>query len=205
MSEYKRRSTPIRELMNHPDVDVPTQALNSSVSGLHKIAPNIAQSLQTTGARALGFLNDQMPKPQNEFIGDAEYEPSKSQQQGWLHLHNIVNDPISVLDHVRHGTLTSAHMQALQQVHPELLQEMQQKVMEEMEPAKVRKLPSSTKMALSTFLGSPMSEALLPQAVMANQATFQPAAPAQNSTLGGLKELDLGKRAATRTQTLEEE
>jgi hypothetical protein len=208
MSKFENKAKPIRELINNPDVNVLANKLNDNTEGLHTVVPNIAQALQTTGARALNYLNTKMPKPINELIGDQEFEPTKSQQRQWLSSHDIVDDPISALDHVRHGTLTSDHMDALTQVHPELLNEMRQKVMEQMEPNKVKNLPMSTKLALGTFLGSPVTESSLPQAVMANQIAMQPQPPPQQSpksTVGGLEKLDVAKRAATETTVLDEE
>lgn len=210
MSRYERKSEPIRELIGNPDVNVTANALTKSTEGLHSIAPNIAQSLQITGNRALTYLHSKLPKPSSEMVGDSEYQPSKSEQRGWLGLHDIVNDPVSALDHIRHGTLTGSHMDALNQVHPELLNEMREKVMEHMDPDKVRGLPSTTKIALGTFLGSPITQSVNPQAVMANQIALKGnVAPNQQSqgpksTLGGLKELNLGQRAATETTDLEQ-
>lgn len=208
MSKYHRIAHPIRDLAQNPDVNVISQALTKGVEGLHSVAPNIAQSLQTTGSKAINYLHSKMSKPMNELIGDQEFEPTKTSQRRWLDIHNIVNDPISALDHVKHGTLTSDHMDALTQVHPELLNDMRQKVMEHMDPNQVRNLPMSTKLSLGAFLGSPITQSQTPQTVLGNQATFQaqqPQAPqsGSKSTLGGLKELNLAERSSTQTQELE--
>lgn len=210
MTKFERRASPIRELAQNPDISSTANALSNSTKGLHEVAPNIAQSLQITGTRAINFLHSKMPKPSNELIGDQEYEPSKTSQRNWLNLHEIVDDPVSALDHVRHGTLTSAHMEALQSVHPELLSEMQQKVMENMDPNQIKKLPSSTKKSLSTFLQNPVSQSQSPQAVLSNQAIIQGTKPQMaqgnsKSPLGGLKELKFGERSATETNSLETE
>ena len=211
MSKYKVRSKPIRELAQNPDPSVMADALSKNTEDIQGAAPNIAQSLKIAGSRAINYLHSKMPKPTQEMIGDADYEAPLAQQTKWLDLHNMVSDPVSALDHIRNGTLTNDHMDALNNVHPELLQEMQQKVMENMQPDQVKGLPTTTKIALSKFLGQPIASNLTPQAVMSNQASYQtsqaPAMQAQNqkSTLGGLSKLDLGARSATETQDLEEE
>lgn len=211
MKGYERKSSQIREIANSPDINNMASTLTKSTEGLHHVVPNVSQSLQIAGTRALNFLQSKMPKPSTEMIGDQAWEPSKAQKSGWLNLHDIVNDPISALDHVRHGTFNSQHLEALSTVHPELLNEMQQKVMENMDPAAVKSLPTSTKMALGTFLGSPVSSSVLPQSLLANQSVYQ-AKGAQlqqgltgKSNEGGLKELNLAKRAATDTEELESE
>lgn len=207
---FEKKSQPIRELMNSPNIDGVSNALTKSTEGLEPIAPNVAQSLKMTTSRALNYLHQALPKAQSEFIGDRDYEPSQTEQRQWLHKHEIINDPLSVLDHIRHGSLTPSHMDALSQVHPELLDQMKQKVMENMDPKRVKKLPSSTKAALGLFMGSPVQAQSTPQAIMANQMTFlmsgsQSAMRTPKATVGGLKELKLGERSATETTNLEEQ
>lgn len=209
MSKYERKSKPIRELVNQPDVQAASNVLKRNTEGLHHTAPNISQSLQTKGAQALQYLNAKLPKPMSEMIGDEEFEPSEIAKHDWLDLHSIVHDPISVLDHVRHGTLLQKHVDALNEVHPELLQEMREKVMGEMEPSRVKSLPNSTKMALGTFLGAPITASGNPQAILSNQNALQSAPSLSNiakgskSTLGGLKQLNLANRSTTETEDLE--
>lgn len=185
--------------------------LESSTKGLHEVAPNLSQALQMVGSRALGFLHQQMPKPSTDLIGDQEFEPSKSSQRKWMDLHDLISNPISVLDHVRHGTLTSDHMNALETVHPELLDDMREKVIGEMKPDRVKALPSSTKRSLGMFLGNPISSTATPQAMMANQMALQSIPQPQSSgpssvksTLGGMKQLHLGTREATEVTQLDE-
>lgn len=196
--------------MNNPNLNHVADTLSKNTEELHHTIPNVAQALQTKGATALNYLNMKLPKPASEMIGDHEYEPSKSEKSGWMDIHDVVNDPISALDHVRHGTLTSNHMDALMNVHPELLDEMREKVMGEMEPKVVQKLPSSTKTSLGLFLGSPVSESLTPQSILMNQMAMQKpgqgsqgSASGTKSTLGGLEDLKLGQRSSTETENLD--
>lgn len=209
MSEYDKKSKMIRELANPINSDHFQKSLERGTEGMTGILPHVSQGLQILAVKALNYLDAKMPKAVNEFPGDPSFEPTKSQQRQWLEAHKIVENPVSALDHVRHGTLTSDHMDALSQVHPELLNEMREKVMEHMDPQKVKKLPMSTKASLSQFLGSPVTESILPQAIMTNQMamqTTQPQGPqGTKTTEGGLKQLNLAKRAATETTVLDEE
>lgn len=188
--------------MNNPDVSVRAHALNKGTQGMDSIAPSIAQALQVTGSRALNYLHQKLPKPASEMIGDHDYEPSELEQNRWMHLHDIVDDPLSALDHVRHGTITPDHIEALTEVHPELLDDMRQKVMEHMEPTKVRSLSSSTKMALGTFLGSPISESMNPETILGNQVALM-ANRTPQAPLSSGKDVNLAKRSATSTERLE--
>ncbi len=210
MNKYETKAKPLRTLAQNPDPQVLANTLTKNTAGLHEALPNISQSLKTLGAKTLTYLHSKMPQSSNSMIGDADYEAPKAQQREWLDLHDIVNDPVSALDHVRHGTFTSQHLDALQNVHPELLNEMRQKVMENMDPDKVKKLPSSTKLSLGTFLGSPITQSQTPSAVLANQIGLQqtkgmPQQGSPKSTVGGLDKLQFGERVKTETQDDETE
>ena len=210
MNSYEKKSDQIRELANLP----PDKLLGhfaDKYEDVTNVSPTISSLIQGVANRGLQYLNNKMPKPRQEFAGDEEWEPSTSQKEEWLQHYEAVDDPASVLDHVKNGTLTNAHLEALNAVHPNLLAEMKQKVMENASAKAIKSLPYSTKIAVSKFLGSPLDSSLAPQTMQLNQAVYaqQPSMGAlgtpkrKSSTLGGLKELDLGKRAATETQELE--
>ena len=204
--DYNKLSEHIRTLAAKPPEQL-IDHLADTHKDLTAVAPNLAPHISTVGIKALNYLHQTMPKPAFEAPGQTTWEPSKSQKTQWLDKHEMVNDPISVLDHVKHGTLTSSHLEALQAVHPELLQDMRNKVMENAHPKNMEKLSYIKKIAVSKFLGQPMSQALLPGVLAADQASFNPpaqqatGAPKQKgSTLGGLSKLSMSKRAETETQ-----
>jgi hypothetical protein len=210
-SEYEKKAAPIREL-----VSMEPNRLAEHMADTHKVlsavAPTIAAHVNATALRAISFLNSKMPKPTFEAPGSPEFEPSPSQQAAFLHYHEMVNKPISVLQHVKDGTLSSHHMEALQAVHPDLLQEMQSKVMENATPKNMEKLSYPKKIALSKFLGQPMDQSMLPGVIFSNQAGFaQPqqqvagATKPKKPTQSGLNKLDTAKLAETETTHLEDE
>jgi hypothetical protein len=142
-----------------------------------------------------------------ELPGDAPWEPNKTQQASFMKHYDAVNDPLSVLDHVKNGTLSNEHMEALQAVHPGLLQNLQDQVSQQMSPSNMKSLSYSKKVALSKFLGSPVDSSLTPQSVMANQANYAPKNAAQamqkgqKSTQEGMSKLNLGSRSTTEIET----
>ena len=208
MSSFSRKSQKIRELAGNPEAQM--NAIAESTGDLHKVMPNITTALGTTALNGINYLNAKLPRPSNDLPLDQEWEPTKVQQSDWLERHSTVEDPIKVLDHVRDGSLTHAHMEALQAVHPDLLKDMQSKVMDNMTANAHKTLPYATKIALSKFLGQPLSNSQLPQVVAANQATFAMSqqGPAQGgkskgSTQSGLAKLKVGDMAATQVDKLE--
>jgi len=211
-SEFDKKSSQIREMsMKTP------QEFSDHLAETHKdvanALPNIAPHISSIAARAVNFLASKLPRPAVEFPGQAEWQPSKSQQASFLHYYDAINNPIGILDHVKDGTLSMHHMEALNAVHPDLLRDMQTKVMENATPKNMQKLNYSKKIALSKFLGQPMTQSLLPGAVLASQASFNkpmgaPSASApkrKSSSLGGLSKLNRAQESATETQRDEEE
>jgi len=212
MQDFSKKTSQIENLARKSPQEL-VDHLAATHRHLTHVAPNIDQALQGVAIRGMQFLNSKVPRPASQYPSDGVWEPSPSQKQSFLHYHEAVNEPIKALEHVKNGTLTTHHMEALQAVHPELLKEMQNKVMENMTPQNMKRVSYSTKIALSKFLGSPIASSMTPEAVMANQANFAapPAlAPAgtpkrKSSTLGGLEKLNIAQRSATETQKEEEE
>ncbi len=211
-NEYQKKSNKVLELAALPPEQL-VNTLSKHNSDLSQVAPNLAPAIHAVAVKGINFLHSKLPKPNQEFLGDDQWKPSKSQQAQWLHYHEAVNNPISILSHIKEGTLSNNHLEALNTVHPELMNEMKQKVMEQMNPKAMKKLNYSSKISLSKFLGQPLTGSLIPQVIQADQAVYAsqgaPTAPAgapkrKGSTLGGLAKLDLGKRAATETHELEE-
>jgi hypothetical protein len=202
VESIQKLSSDPHALYNH--LDTHTQALYSSI-------PNITQSLTGTISTAVQFLNSKLPKPNNELLLSHKWEPSPSQKQKFNRYFNAVNDPVSALKEIKHGTLSNETLEALRVVHPHLLEEMQKKVMENLDPKKSKNLPYATKIALSKFLGQPLENSMLPSVIMANQMAYatpvqsQQAQGAKRSSVSGLSKLDLSHRGLTRTQELEQD
>jgi len=208
MSEFDRKSENIQKLANLPP-DKLVDHLAETHQKLNESAPGIAPHVNNVAVNGINFLNGQLPKPATEFPGDENLKPSKTQQDQWLDHYDMVNNPMSVLDHVKNGTLNSQHMEALSAVHPDLLHEMQQRVMEQAQPKQMKHLEYSTKIAVSKFLGTPLHQSLMPGVIANDQAQFNlgpgQAAGTPQRRSAGLDKMSLSKRAATKTQESESE
>lgn len=212
ISTFSKKADEIKALVDKHPEDL-AQHLADTHKPIYEASPELGQGLQGVAIRGLSFLNQKLPKPNTELPGDRQYEPSIAQKSQWLRYHESVNDPLSALEHIRKGTLSNEHMEALNAVHPNLLKEMQNEMVAQMEPDKVRALPMAVKASVSKFMGSPVTSGLMPQVVQADQANFAimgamkqaEQAGQGKTTLGGLSKLDGSKRAATETQSLEEE
>lgn len=174
--------------------------------------PNITRGLNTGVMNAQQFLQSKLPQPGTSLPLSGEHKPSRTAMAKFNHYYDTVNDPIGVLSHVKKGTLRGEHLETLNAVYPKLYYEMKKKVIEHMDPEKARALPYGTKLSLAKFMGQPMDASMLPQSITANQMALsgprlgtQGGAPSGRSTLGGMRELKAGQRAATETDREEED
>lgn len=166
--EYIKKSGNIRQLSA-----LPTDKLIDHFANLHNTldaaAPNLAPHIYSTAANAVQFLNSKLPVGGNELPGDQTISPSQAQQKKWLDLHDTVNNPSSVLDHIRDHTIHSGHIDALKSVYPDLHQEMSQKMIEELGNLKAtgQTIPYQRKLSISKFIGAPIDSTMTFQSMQA--------------------------------------
>lgn len=171
----------------------------------NQVAPNISQGLQNSYVTSVNFLNSKLPKPNRDMPLGYDFKPSVAQKEKFNAYFNAVHNPLIALKQIRMGTLSNETMESLQVVHPKLLEEMRSSVLANMDQAKAKKLPMKVKISLSKFLGMPLDNAMIPQVIASNQATYNMPAPQQaqqggvKPTLGGLKELNLSNMSKTQT------
>lgn len=205
--DYSERVKQVKEL-NDPSAMM--DHFQKSTGAMQSAAPNITQSLNQAMVRATEFLNSKIPAPHNQFVLSNEYKPSAAAKDRFNHYYNVVHDPLLALDELRFGILTSDTMEALKTVHPNLLVEMQKGIMSHFDEETAKKLPYSTKMSLSTFLGQPLDEHMTPQSVIGYQVSLgmpqqsQQGVQSDRVTQAGLKKLDLAKTSKTQTDPQDE-
>lgn len=182
--------------------------LSSNTEGFAKHAPNITAGLNTAAMSGQQFLQSKLPMPQMDFPLTKDHKPSKASMAKFNQYFDVLNDPLSILHHVKKGTLRDEHLEAIQSVYPSLLGELRQKVGEQLAGEKAKSVNYKTKLSIAKFMSQPMDASMLPQAIAANQAALSgprlsgnTQMPQQNrSSLGGLKMLNSSERAATKTQ-----
>lgn len=206
---FTKNSARISELANNPQALV--DHLENTTSAISDVIPNISSGLHATITSAVQFLNSKLPRPGNEMLFNADWEPTPSQKSKFNEYYAATINPLNALKEVRAGTLSNETMEALLTVRPQLLKEMQQKVMENLHPNKIKNMDYKLKIALSKFLQMPLESSLLPRVITANQAALQLPIQSQQSpeksvrgghrsSLGGIKLLDGSSRALPMTQ-----
>lgn len=184
--------------------------LEQATRDSYEVAPRVSQALQMAMLRGTKFLETKIPQQKQQGPFDKPKPPSVVQMTTFDRYYDAVHKPLVVLDELKSNNLLPETMETLQNVYPSLLADMRQEVITEMaaKHKTLQEIPFQRQITLSKFLGQPLSKALDPQLIMANQGVLQ-AQQAQEqakeqaqmgmgkTTQKGLQSLDLAD--ATRT------
>lgn len=158
-----------------------------SKGGLAAMYPAQNQMLTATKGRVSQYLNSLRPQDPSKLMFDKGYE-DKAKERTYRSALSVANAPVSVLTHVKKGTLQPEHMQHLQSMYPELHDHMSKKITEKLmkhQHDDEKKPNYRTQQALSLFLGAHLTSALSPASIQAAQAVFAPQQPQQQQTPQG--------------------
>lgn len=156
------------------------------------IFPEQSMLLGAAKGRINNYLNSIRPQKIQPKLPFDEEMPDKEKDKSYDRALNIANKPLSILDHIKNGTLDPEHMQHMQGMYPELTNHLQKKITEKIVKAQManERPPYKVRQGLSLFMGSPMDSTLTPQNMQAAQAVFmaqkaaaqQAPAPAKKGT-----------------------
>lgn len=141
--------------------------------------PNHQMALTQTSTQALQYLQNIKPKPFKPGTLDKEIPPTKMQEARYNRALEIAQQPASVLQHVKDGTLQITDMQDLQGMYPALYKSMAQKLTNEIATMQAddEAIPYKTKLGMSLFLGQPLDNSMQPMSIL--NAQPKPAQPTQ--------------------------
>lgn len=166
--------------------------------------PAHAEAIGGLAGNAVAYLHSLKPQntPSNPL--DDEIPPTKFQMENYRSALKIAESPVSILQHVKDGSIDSDDITHLNSLYPSLYQKLSQKLMDNMITAKSNgvEIPYKTKMGLSLFLGQPLDSTMTPQSIQALQIAqmgpqSQQQAQQQMPGSGGHNSLkDIGKIAS---------
>jgi hypothetical protein len=142
--EFKKRFGELSDLVSNP------QALVERLQGgatLANTAPGVATAVASTAARAVQFLHDKAPK--NPYAAampgmERAWEPSGAEVTQWGRYLRAIEDPRSVLDDMRRGSVTQEAVDAMRAVYPQLAQDVQARLTSAMaDSEEVPQLPAA--------------------------------------------------------------
>ena len=153
------------------------------------IFPEQAMLMGMAKGRVNNYLNQIRPQKINSKLPFDEAMPNREHERSYHRALDIANKPLSVLDHIKNGTLEPEHVQHINGLYPELTNHLRKRLTEKVVEAQSRneKPPAHIRQSLSLFMGAALDSNLTPANIMAAQATFAnsrvqtPAMPAKPS------------------------
>lgn len=166
--------------------------------------------LNAAKARVSTYLNSQRPIPNPMKLPYDKEIKDRQKERQYNQTLDLANNPLSIIKHMKHGTLLPKHVQDFKSMYPELHEHLSKKITEKIMKGQLKdekKPPYKTRQAMSMFLGSNLDSTLNQPNIMAAQNVFvmqkQQMAVPQKSTQALNK---MGKNSMTpeqaRTQRL---
>lgn len=159
---------------------VQVKPLESS-GGVASLYPAQHQMLTSAKVRMSDYLKQLRPQEPQQMMYDTKHRDA-TKERTYRSALSIANAPLSVITHLKHGTMTLEHVKHLNSMYPELHDHLSKKLTETMMKHQYdeEKRPSyKIRQGLAMFMGSPLDSTMTPQSITAAQATFQPQQPQQ--------------------------
>lgn len=136
--------------------------------------PNHNTALMSISQNTVNYLASKKPQSIKMGVLDPKIPPHPSEEAAYNRTLQIAESPLSILSHVKKGTLQPKDMVDLKTLYPGLHENISQKVQHAMidHLAKEGAIPYKTRAGLGILLGQPVDSSFTPTAMMAAQATF---------------------------------
>jgi hypothetical protein len=213
--KVKRYEQRLAEL--HDVVGNPTKAgerIGNATADVAAVAPKIGGTLQLKAAQAAQFLLDKAPRDPggagtlNPFA--RKWRPTDAELAKWERYITAVNDPMTVLEDLKQGTVSREGVEALKVVYPRLYEEIGRQIMDRV-TSMDEPLPYRDRLQLGILFDVPTDETLTPEFIRGMQEQFATPSPQQQQgggavapTVTGLSKLSLSDQAKTSTQRISE-
>ena len=173
---------------------------------LQSAAPKTYVKSKELAGRALMFLDRKMPRSMSKQLNVNPFLrktfPSSDQEiykfKKYLH---AVQNPMSIVDDLERGALSTEAVEVMQFVYPELYSEVQSQVFNQLEKTGDKnEVEYPQRLQLGILMGMPTDMALLPQAIKGLQALYKEAQVSQaggSITAAAANKLDLAESQAT--------
>jgi hypothetical protein len=172
--------------------------------------PETMMQMSKTIANAVEYLQQNKPQLNKAAPLDMDPKANATQIAHFNDVANVVNNPLSVLNRLKDGTLSSVHIRALSSVYPNVLLKMQEETMKNLiryQSEKRPPLPYKMRLGLSKLFGHPMDSSLVH--VGTNQVTLAGIgmakaamlAPQERPSKSGMGRMKIGARDETRAQS----
>lgn len=138
--------------------------------------PEMSGAFSKTIASAVGYLQQFEPKQPSALPFDMGVKmPPSTHADLYNHVAKIAEQPLYVLEKVKHGTVIPEEVGAVKTIYPALYQKLQNQIVDHLAEVKANNatIPYKTKIGLSAFLGSPIDTTFTPESIQAAQPMQQ--------------------------------
>ncbi len=176
---YNKLSTRITELASNPAATA--NLAGTIASPLATNAPQVADAYTNSALQAVQYLYGALPKPPGPPVPFAPnpWTPTAQDKLAFHDKAEIVNNPMRAMVHVAQGTLSPAHLEALQTNYPRIYGLMRKEILDFHAEHPEVKLPSSERASVSRFLGAPLDPVQDPAKIQSMQQAYAQKPPSQ--------------------------
>lgn len=174
---------PLPSKEDKKQLDIKVRALQNNPAGAQAIMnqdlshymPEHAMSLGQTIGNAVQYLNTQRPQEEKQSPLDSKPVPNKIQKASYDRALNIAQQPLSIVNNIKSGNLTSVDIKHLANIYPALYEQMKSSLMSSMvnHLSKNKEIPYKTRLGLSLFMGQPLDSSMKPMSIQASQPAPQ--------------------------------
>lgn len=135
--------------------------------------PDHAASMSNISMNAIKYLESLKPDTAKRMPMDAAHQISAFQKGEYNRALDIAEQPLLVMKAIGDGDLTSADVRHLKIMYPSIYMGMRKEIFHQIAENGEEPIPYKKRMNLAIFLEEPLDSTMTPQAILANQITFQ--------------------------------
>lgn len=152
---YKKNVTSLQNAGSNPEMLI--DRVSDKMGLLNQIAPNVSQVTQQTLFKGLNFLLSKIPPTETATMFNQGFRfPSDLDMAEFNRYARAVNNPLTIIEDLKHGQLTSEAVEVLQNVYPSLYSQIRDQVVD-----LVHENPNMSyqdRLQISTLLGVPVDD-----------------------------------------------
>ncbi len=145
--------------------------------------------LNSARGRISNYLSSLQPQKTPQKLAFDDIPKDKQAERNYDKAIDIALNPLSVLQHVKAGTIEPQQIKHLNAMYPEVVTQVQKKLTERITEAQLKneKPAYQTRLGMSMMLGTPLDSSMTPANIQAIQIGFAPKQPVQQGPQGDNK------------------
>lgn len=176
-------------------ISKPVPPVIEGKDSIAQIFPEQSMLLGAAKGRINNYLNNIRPQSIKPKMPFDEETQDKEHDRSYNKALNIANKPLSIIDHIKNGTLDTEHLKHMVGLYPELTNHLKQKMNDKIVDAQMKneKPPYKVRQSMSLFMGAPLDSTMTQPNIMAAQMVFAKQKmnnpPTQNGKKGGTSKM----------------